>query len=233
MLRVERVYKRFGEIHALNGVSFEVGEGEILGIIGPNGAGKTTLFGVISGFIKPDSGDVKLRGKSIVGKKPSQLVKMGLVRTFQIIRVFKHMTVQENIEVACWNGKVGEILKDMGLWDKRNMLAKNLSQGELRRLSIGMALATDPKVLLLDEPFSGLSPKEAEELSKIIRNLHENGITQVIIEHRLKDLFDLTERVVVLNLGKVLFDGSPEEVVRNEKVIRAYLGNVDVASGGS
>ncbi len=228
MLRVERVTKSFGEIHALNGVSFEVKKGEILGIIGPNGAGKTTLFGVISGFIRPDSGDVKLGGKSVVGKKPSQLVKMGLVRTFQIIRVFKNMTVEENVEVACWNGKSEEILRRMGLWDKRNMLAKNLSQGELRRLSIGMALATDPKVLLLDEPFSGLSPKEAEELDAIIRELNENGITQVIIEHRLKELFNLTERVIVLNLGKVIFDGSPEEAVRDERVIRAYLGNANV-----
>ncbi len=224
MLKVVKVTKRFGEIRALNGVSFEVKGGEVLGIIGPNGAGKTTLFGVISGFIKPDSGDVRLNGKSIVGKKPSKLVKMGLVRTFQIIRVFRHMTVEENIEVANSDGKTSEVLKEVGLWDKRKMLAKNLSQGELRRLSIGMALATNPKVLLLDEPFSGLSPKEAKDLSGVVRKLNENGITQVIIEHKLKELFDLAERVVVLNFGKVIFEGYPEEVVRNEDVVKAYLG---------
>ncbi len=226
MLKVENVTKRFGEIRALNGVSFKVSDGEILGIIGPNGAGKTTLFSIISGFIKPDSGDVKLNGRSIVGKKPNQLVKMGLVRTFQIIKVFKHMTVEENVEVANFNGKTSEILKSVGLWNKRSMLAKNLSQGELRRLSIGMALATDPKILLLDEPFSGLSPKEAEDLDGIIRTLNENGITQVIIEHKLKELFNLAERVLVLNFGKVIFEGLPDEAVKNEDVIRAYLGSV-------
>ncbi len=224
MLKVVKVTKKFGEIRALNGVSFEVKGGEILGIIGPNGAGKTTLFGVISGFIKPDSGDVRLNGRSIVGKKPSKLVKMGVVRTFQIIKVFKHMTVEENVEVASSNGKTSEVLKEVGLWDKRKMLAKNLSQGELRRLSIGMALATNPKVLLLDEPFSGLSPKEANDLSSIVKMLNENGITQVIIEHKLKELFDLAERIVVLNFGKVIFEGHPEEVVRNENVVKAYLG---------
>ncbi len=229
MLKVENVTKKFGEIRALNGVSFKVSNGEILGIIGPNGAGKTTLFSVISGFLKPDSGDVKLNGKSIVGKKPNQLVKMGLVRTFQIIRVFRHMTVEENVEVASLNGKTSEILRSIGLWNKRNMLAKNLSQGELRRLSIGMALATDPKILLLDEPFSGLSPKEAESLNGIIRTLNENGITQVIIEHRLKELFNLAERVLVLNFGKVIFEGLPDEAVKNEDVIRAYLGSVRYA----
>lgn len=231
MLKVVNVTKKFGEIRALNGVSFSVKDGEILGIIGPNGAGKTTLFSVISGFIKPDSGDIKLRGKSIVGKRPNQLVKMGLVRTFQIIKVFKHMTVEENVEVANFNGKTAEILKSIGLWNKRNMLAKNLSQGELRRLSIGMALATDPKVLLLDEPFSGLSPKEAEDLDKIIRTLNENGIAQIIIEHKLKELFNLAERVLVLNFGKVIFEGLPDEAVKNEDVIRAYLGSVRHAQG--
>ncbi len=231
MLKVERITKKFGEIRALNGVSFDVSKGEILGIIGPNGAGKTTLFSIISGFLKPDSGDIKLNGRSIVGKKPSQLVKMGLVRTFQIIRVFKHMTVEENIEVANFNGRTSEILKSMGLWDKRKMPAKNLSQGELRRLSIGMALATDPKILLLDEPFSGLSPKEAEDLDRIIRELNENGITQIIIEHKLKELFNLAERVLVLNFGKVIFEGLPDEAVKNEDVVRAYLGSVRHVKG--
>jgi branched-chain amino acid transport system ATP-binding protein len=226
MLKVRDITKKFGEIRALNGVSFDVNDGEVLGIIGPNGAGKTTLFSVISGFIKPDSGSIELNGRNIVGKKPNQLVKMGLVRTFQIIKVFKHMTVEENIMAANFNGKTSEILKSVGLWNKRNMLAKNLSQGELRRLSIGMALATDPKILLLDEPFSGLSPKEAEDLDRIIRELNECGITQIIIEHKLKELFNLAERVVVLNFGRVIFEGTPDEAVRNEEVIRAYLGCV-------
>jgi len=229
MLEVDGVTKRFGKIVALDCVSFRVRRGEVLGIIGPNGAGKTTLFNVISGFLKPDSGDVRLNGKSIVGFKPSKLVKMGLVRTFQVVRVFKDLTVFENVEVASVDGRVSEILKDVGLWEKRNMVARNLSQGELRRLSIGMALATDPKVLLLDEPFSGLSPREALDLDRIIRGLNESGITQVIIEHRLKELFRIVGRVVVLNFGKVIFEGSPEDAVRDEEVVSAYLGSVDYA----
>ncbi len=231
MLEVDGVIKKFGEIVALNGVSFDVKKGEMLGIIGPNGAGKTTLFNVISGFLKPDGGDVRLRGKSIVGLKPSKLVRMGLVRTFQIIRVFKDLTVFENVEVASVDGRASEILKSVGLWEKREMPAKNLSQGELRRLSIAMAMATDPKVLLLDEPFSGLSPREADELDGIIRDLNESGITQVIIEHRLKELFRLVPRVIVLNFGRVIFEGTPEEAVRDEEVVRAYLGSVDHVKG--
>jgi len=220
MLEVRDVAKKFGELVALNGVSFKV-DSDCLGIIGPNGAGKTTLFDVISGFLKPDSGDVRFRGISIVGKKPSSLVKMGLVRTFQLIKVFKHMSVEENVLAADGDG---DILKRVGLWEKRNLLACKLSQGELRKLSIGLALAAKPKLLMLDEPFSGLSSAESRELDGIIRELMDDGISLVIIEHKLKELFKLADRVIVLNFGEVIFEGSPEEAVRDKNVIEAYLG---------
>ena len=226
MLRVLDITKKFGELVALDGVSFEVGKGECLGIIGPNGAGKTTLFSIISGFLKPDNGNIKFGNVNIVGKKPSYLAKMGLVRTFQIIKVFKNMSVEENLLVANSNNPnfEKEILKLVDLWDKKDMIASNLSQGELRRLSIGMALATQPKVLLLDEPFSGLSVKEAENLSSIIKELENEGITQIIIEHKLKELFGVSERILVLNFGKIIFEGSATDAVKDEKVIQAYFG---------
>jgi len=224
MLEINNVTKKFGEIVALDRVNLKVSGRKNLGIIGPNGAGKTTLFNVISGFLKPDSGRIEFRGTCIDGRKPNRLVKMGLVRTFQLIKVFKNLTVEENILAPNSNNGVGDILERVELEDKRKMLAKNLSQGELRRLSIGIAIAAHPKMLLLDEPFSGLSPKEAMKLDSVIRELRDEGIPQIIIEHKLKELFNLTERVVVLNFGKIIFDGSPDEAVRDKTVVNAYLG---------
>ncbi len=225
MLRVDAVTKKFGELVALKGVSIEIDKGEKVGIIGPNGAGKTTLFNVISGFIKPDGGKVVFNGENVVGMKPSEIARRGLVRTFQIARVFKNMSVEENIlAVDSCNEDSLMILKDFGLWDKRDWLACNLSHGELRKLSIAMALATNPRVLLLDEPFSGLSPAEAKSLADMIHSISEDGFTLVVIEHKLKELFNVSERVVVLNSGSVIFDGEPEEVLRDERVVQAYLG---------
>jgi len=219
MLRIMEVSKSFGNFKVLSGVSFDVKKGERVGIIGPNGAGKTTLFNIISGFLKPDGGRVEFNGRNIVGRKPSKIAKMGIVRTFQIVKLFENMTVKQNIEI------VGdqEILRDFKLWDKRNELAKNLSYGEMRKLSIAMALSLNPKVLLLDEPFSGLDSRDAISLAEVICGM-DGKISMVIVEHRLGDLFDVVERVIVLNSGKVIFDGSPKEVVESEEVRTAYLG---------
>ncbi|RLI14302.1 MAG: ABC transporter ATP-binding protein [Candidatus Hecatellales archaeon] len=222
MLKVKNLTKKFGELEAVSNVSFEVKERECLGIIGPNGAGKTTLFNVISGFMKPTSGRVEFLGMNITGKKPHELVRLGLTRTFQIIRVFKNMTVLENFLAI--TEREEEFIKEMGLWGKRDYLAKDLPQGDLRRLNIGMGLATNPKMLLLDEPFSGLSPKEGAELGAVIKRLKEKGMTMIIIEHKLKELFDHVERVLVLNYGRLLCEGAPEEVVNDAKVVEAYLG---------
>lgn len=222
LLEVENVSKKFGELVALENINLQVTDKECLGIIGPNGAGKTTLFNIISGNMKPTSGVVRFMKKDITGKKPSQLVRMGLVRTFQLIKAFKNMTVEENFQAVGEDYK--DVMKDLGLWEKRAMFAKNLSQGELRKLNIGLALVTNPRLLLLDEPFSGLSPAECAELHSVIHRLKERGVTMVIIEHKLKELFNHAERVVVLNYGHILCEGKPEEIVRDIRVIEAYLG---------
>jgi len=222
MLVIKDVTKKFGELVALNDVSLSVKRGESVGIIGPNGAGKTTLFNIISGFLKPDSGIIEFNGIDITGKRPSQIAKLGLVRTFQIIKVFKNLTVEENLSVI--NSDCKDLLKAMSLWDKKDWIAGRLSQGELRKLSIAIALATKPKLLMLDEPFSGLDLKDGAELSKIIENLCNNGTTLVIIEHKLKELFELVDRVIVLNFGEIIFDGNPEDVRKSKEVIKAYIG---------
>jgi len=223
LLKVENVKKKFGELVALENINFDVSDKECLGIIGPNGAGKTTLFNVISGYMKPTAGRISFMGRDITGKKPSELVKMGLARTFQLIKAFKNMSVEENFKVVGEDYK--EIMKDLELWNKRDMLAKNLSQGELRKLNIGLALVTNPRLLLLDEPFSGLSPKECAELHAVIDRLKEREVTLIIIEHKLKELFNHSERVIVLNYGHLLCEGAPEEIVKDIRVIEAYLGD--------
>ncbi len=223
LLKVENVKKKFGELVALENINFEVVDKECLGIIGPNGAGKTTLFNVISGYMKPTEGRVEFMGKDITGKKPSELAKLGLVRTFQLIKAFMNMSVEENFKVITDDYK--DIMKDFDLWSKRDMLARNLPQGDLRKLNIGLALATNPKLLLLDEPFSGLSPRECAELHSAIDRLKEREVTMIVIEHKLKELFNHAERVIVLNYGVLLCQGSPEEIVRDIRVIEAYLGD--------
>jgi len=222
IMKVENVTKKFGELVAVDGVSLKVKKEETLGIIGPNGAGKTTLFNVISGEMKPTSGKVYFRDIDITGKRPSKIVRLGLVKTFQIMRVFSEMTVLENIIAV--NPDAMDILKDFNLWDKRDMKAGDLPQGELRKLGIGIAMATNPRMILLDEPFSGLSPRECLELHRIIGRLREFGITMVIIEHKLRELFNEVERVICLNAGRILKEGTPEEVVKDPKVIEAYIG---------
>jgi len=222
MLRVEHLTKKFGELTALSDVNINVEEGECRGIIGPNGAGKTTLFNVISGFLKPTAGKVFFNGMDVTGFRPYKLVSMGLVRTFQIVRVFKNLTVYQNFQVVL--DDPDDLIKEMGLWDRRFYKASDLPFGELRRLSIGLALAMDPRVLLLDEPFSGLSPRESLDLVEVIKGLKERGVTLVVIEHKLKELFTLADRVTVLSSGKVIFEGSPDEVVNDSRVIEAYLG---------
>ncbi len=218
MLEVEGITKRFGALVALDNVSFKVNGGR-LGIIGPNGAGKTTLFNVISGFLKPNSGKVKFNGKDITGLKPSKIAEMGLVRTFQILKVFKSLTVQENLSIISEDSR--ELLEIVDLWEKRDVLAGNLSQGEMRKLGIALALAKNPKMLLLDEPFSGLSPLECESLVEILK---EVKTPMVIIEHKLGELFDLVDRVIVLNFGKIIFEGKPKDAVKDSKVVEAYIG---------
>ena len=220
MLEVRGVSKRFGALVALENVTIKAGDG-CLGIIGPNGAGKTTLFNVVSGFIKPNSGKIVFDGKDITGLKPSRIANLGLVRTFQLLKVFKTLSVYENLSVISDNPR--DVLELVDLWDKRNVIAGNLSQGEMRKLGIAIALAKNPKMLLLDEPFSGLSPVECQGLMDILKEMVKE-IPMVLIEHKLGELLNLVDRVVVLNFGRVIFEGKPEDAMKDEKVIEAYIG---------
>jgi len=231
-LEVNNLSKRFGGMLAVDRVSFQVARGEVVGLIGPNGAGKTTLFNLLTGFLSKDSGKVIFKERDITRIKPYQTTSMGFFRTFQLTASFAGMTVFENVKIATlsktrgWESdrKTKESIELAGLQECENLVPGQLSHGDLKRLEVARALATSPELLLLDEPFSGLSISEIKSLSQVIKNLQARGITLVIIEHVLRELMPLADRVVVLNFGKKLAEGTPESIVRDEKVIEAYLG---------
>ena len=238
LLEVENLTKRFGGLTAVNNVSFHIDEGEIVGLIGPNGSGKTTLFNLISGFLEPDSGTVKLRGEDITGIAPYKIVNKGLARTFQVVRPFRHLPTIANVLVSLespratrkieWlkapERKALEVLEDVGLTDMMMESAEILSHGDLKRLEIARALATDPELLLLDEPFGGMSPIETDFLTKSINTMHLDGHTMIIVEHKLYALMKLAKRVIVLHRGEKIAEGKPKEIAKNEKVIEVYMG---------
>jgi len=240
LLEVKNLTKSFGGLIAVNNVSFSVDEGEILGIIGPNGAGKTTLFNLITGYLKPDSGKIIFKGEDITGLPPNTIANKGLVRTFQIVRPFRHLPTIANILVALnsprgrkrieWiktpERKAMDMLEDVGLSDLMLEPAENLSHGDLKRLEIARAMALEPDLLLLDEPFGGLNPIETEYMVKTIQRLHLDGHTLVIVEHKLQALMKLVKRVLVMHYGEIIAEGKPEEIAQNEKVIEVYLGRV-------
>ncbi|MFH1974144.1 MAG: ABC transporter ATP-binding protein [Pseudomonadota bacterium] len=246
--KVENITKRFGGLRALTDVSFEVEKGEVIGIIGPNGAGKTTLYNVISGAFKPDSGNIFFEDKNITGLPMNIIAKKGIVRTFQSTTVWKKETVKDNLYLAhylCRKGgpltwflntprirnensqtwqKVNELLKLTGLWDSRNEVAENMPHGKLRVLGVCIALAAEPKMLLLDEPVSGMNPSEKLEMVELIKKLLSQKITIVIIEHDMATLMGLAERIIVLNMGVQIAAGLPKEIRENTTVIEAYMG---------
>lgn len=240
LLEVENLTKRFGGLTAVSNVSFHVDEGEIVGIIGPNGAGKTTLFNLISGFIKPDSGIVKFKGEDITGLPPHKIVNKGIARTFQVVRPFRHLPVIANVMVALksprgtknieWlktmERKAADILEDVGLSEVMLEPAENVSHGDLKRLEIAKALATEPDLLLLDEPFGGLNPLEVSYLTKSIIRMHLDEPTRgiLIVEHKLHALMKIVKRVIVLHQGEKIAEGKPEEIAKNQKVIEVYMG---------
>jgi len=238
LLEVENLTKRFGGLTAVNNVSFDVNEGEIIGLIGPNGAGKTTLFNLITGFLEPDSGTVRFKGEDITGLEPNEIVNRGLARTFQVVRPFRHLPAIANIIVSCVSPrgtrklewlkspvrKALDMLELVGLTEMMLEPAENLAHGDLKRLEMARALATEPDLLLLDEPFSGLNPIETDYLTKSVQRLHLDGYTMVIVEHKLHELMKLVRRVVVLHYGEKIAEGSPKEVSRNKKVIEVYMG---------
>ncbi|MEM2169287.1 MAG: ABC transporter ATP-binding protein [Nitrososphaerota archaeon] len=242
LLECKGVVKRFGGLYALRGVDLHVDDGEIVGIIGPNGSGKTTLFNVISGTFPPTAGIVKFRGVDITGLKPHEICRLGIARTFQIPKPFPRMTVYENIFAAAFFGRsdrrdrksieedVKDILWKVGLSTKSSTIALNLTVFEQRMLEVARALSTRPKLLLLDEVMAGLNPKETVECAKLVQGLREEGITIMIIEHNMRAVMGLSDRIIVLNEGTKIAEGEPKEVCRDLNVIRAYLGEDYVGS---
>ena len=230
-LSARNLSKRFGGITAVSQVSFEIADNAIVGIIGPNGAGKTTLFNLLTGYDTPDEGDVFLNGNRVTGRKPYELASAGLARTFQIVRPFKDLTVLENVKVAAIATRhnsnlyhVNQVIRDLGLEEKGNTPARLLTHAELKVLELARALATQPRILLLDEPFGGLARGEVEQLTRAIEQFHSSNGTVLVIEHRLRELMRLVERVLVTDQGQVIFDGKPSEAVAEPRVIEAYLG---------
>ncbi|MGI0078571.1 MAG: ABC transporter ATP-binding protein [Nitrososphaerales archaeon] len=237
LLELSRVSKSFGGLVAVRDLSFSVLEGEILGLIGPNGAGKTTAFNLVAGIYKPDSGSIKISGKEIAGKKPHEISRFGISRTFQTAKPFSRMSVVENVAVGGLFGRnhvlsvrkakaaANDILRYTSLDSKTNALAGSLTLAEQRRLELARALATNPRILMLDEVMAGLNQLEISEELALLRKLnHEKKITLVVIEHVMKTMMELCGRIVVMDQGEKLVEGTPQQVASNPEVIKAYLG---------
>jgi len=238
LLEVRKVSRFFGGITAVKDVSFAITKGEILGLIGPNGAGKTTLFNVVNGFYAPSRGEVFFKDEKISGLKPHQICQRGLARTFQVVKPLQRMSVLDNVVASAFLRAKGrkeadaiaaEVLNFTALYDDRNVISKGLPLGKRKRLEIARALATRPDLLLLDESFAGLNPSELDESIQIIRNIKKRGVTIMIIEHHMKVIMSISDRIVVLSYGEKLAEGSPLEIGRNSQVIEAYLGEAQNA----
>jgi branched-chain amino acid transport system ATP-binding protein len=255
ILDIQGITKRFGGLTAVNNVSFSVEKGAILSVIGPNGAGKSTLFKLISSFLTPTSGRVSYNGHTITGLAPHEVARRGVVRTFQETTIFKEMTALQNVIVAhqlrCRATSLGiyfssaaaradeerfhnsatEILDYLGLSTVKHMLARNLPHGHLRALGIAVAMAAEPKVLLLDEPFSGMNIEETDAAVKLVQGIRDRGVTIVLVEHDMSAVMRISDKIVVLNFGTKIAEGTPTEVKRDEAVIGAYLGEADEEVG--
>ncbi|HEV8659729.1 MAG TPA: ABC transporter ATP-binding protein [Thermoanaerobaculia bacterium] len=233
ILEIRHVSKFFGGLAANSDVSFDVPEGTVVGLIGPNGAGKTTLFNCITGYYPPSKGEIVFNGRRMNGLKPDKVCKLGMVRTWQKVRPLTNLSVLDNVMVGalCRTNSVNEArgialgqLRIVRLQNKTNLLAGTLPIGERKRLEVARVLATKPKLLLLDEVMGGLNPAESEEIIQLILDTRREGITQMVIEHDMKAIMRLSDRIVVLNSGEKLAEGSPKEIIENSAVIEAYLG---------
>jgi branched-chain amino acid transport system ATP-binding protein len=241
ILQVTDVVKRFGGLQALTDVTFELPEGQILGLIGPNGAGKTTLFNVINGVYTPDEGQIVFRGKNVTGIKPYRLARMGLARTHQIVRPLNELTVRENVMVGACFGREGhllgtaakvadEVLEFVGLAERANQLAESLNVGQKKRLEMARALAARPYLLLLDEVLAGLNPSEISQMVTIVKQIRERGTTIIMIEHVMQAVMSVSDQILVLNFGQLIAYGTPDEVANDPIVIEAYLGDPNLAA---
>lgn len=233
ILRIDSVTKAFGGLHAVDDVSFEIYPGEIIGLIGPNGAGKTTMFNIVSGYYAPTHGRIFFKGENISGKPPYKLAVRGIGRTFQVVKPFPGLTVLENVIIASFcrypqreraTEHAWKILELSGLADRANISASSLTLAGRKRLEIGKALALEPELLLLDEVVAGLNPTEADQTIELILKLRDQGITILIVEHIMRVIMSISDRVVVLNFGKKIAAGKPEQVAKDPQVVQAYLG---------
>ena len=246
-LEIRGLTKNFGGLRAVNDVGFSMERDQILGLIGPNGAGKTTLLRLITGILKPDAGNVRFMGKEIVGRKTWDIVNMGIACTFQNMRPFRRLPIIANVMVSClspramksgeWvkrlEAKAMDALEFAGISDMAREKASTLSQGDLKRLEVARAVATEPELLLLDEPFGGLSPAETDLMANSIKRLHKGGRfgrlhsegpAMIIVEHKLQWLMKIADRIIVLNFGTIIADGTPDKIISDPHVVEAYLG---------
>jgi branched-chain amino acid transport system ATP-binding protein len=246
-LEVEGLTKQFGGLHAVNDVSFTIGRDEMVGLIGPNGAGKSTIIRNVTGILKPTSGTVKFKGKDITGQMIAKTVNMGMAMTNQVVKPFRHLPVIANVMVPClcprakrrgeWvktvEARAKDALEFCGISDQALESASVLSHGDLKRLELARAIATEPELLLLDEPFGGLNPAETKLIADSLKRLHKGGRfgrlhsegpAMLIVEHKLSELMRIVNRVIVINFGVIIAMGTPEEIVNNKQVIKAYIG---------
>jgi branched-chain amino acid transport system ATP-binding protein len=233
LLEARGLTRDFGGVRAVAGLDLDVREGEILGLIGPNGAGKTTVFNLVTGFVRPTAGDIRFEGRSVVGLRPHAVVRRGIARTFQVVKPFGGLTVLENVTLAAFlrhplredaEARAQEVLERMGLAGKARTVAAQLTLIEQKRLEMARALATGPRLVLLDEPMGGLNPVEVDAAAEAVSRLRASGLTVVLVEHVMKAIMRISDRVVVIHHGERIAEGPPARVVEDAAVIAAYFG---------